>query len=119
MLMINYIASKQLSPSSQSQSASGSESDVYGASQRRTVAKKNRRQFAQAASDSGPSHPEVRFSTRKAAKVSNYNEDDEDPFEEDDTEMTPNYWPAGQAEEVPAIDAILNHRPREKTSKWL
>ena len=120
--MIDYIASsKQLSPSIRSRSNSNSDSDseVYAVSQRRAV-KNNRRQVLQAASDSGPSHPEIRFSTRRAAKVSNYNEDDEDPFEEDDPEMlTPNYWPTGQAEDIPAIDAILNHRVRENTSKLL
>ena len=121
MLTIDHVApSKQPSPSGQSRSESDSESDVYGTSRRRTTVKKNRRQLVPATSDSGPSHPEVRFSTRRAVKVSNYNEDDEDPFEEDNTEMlTPNYWPAGQAEDAPAIDAILNHRARPKTSKLL
>ena len=49
--------------------------------------------------------------------MSNYNEDDEDMFEEDEADMlTPNYWVTGQEENVPAIDNILNHRPREKAS---
>ena len=60
----------------------------------------------------------MRFSTRKAAKVSNYNEDDEDMFEEDDPEMlTPNYWVTAADDTALAIDAILNHRLREGISK--
>ena len=59
----------------------------------------------------------MRFSTRKAAKVSNYNEDDEDMFEEDDAEMlTPNYWTTTADENIAAIDAILNHRIRQHIS---
>ena len=105
---------KQPSPSTKSASDSGSESDVYGASRRRTTSKKQRRHLIQGGSDSGPVHGEVRFSTRKAAKVSNYNEDDEDMFEEDDAEMlTPNYWTTTADENIAAIDAILNHRIRQ------
>ena len=55
----------------------------------------------------------MRFSTRKAAKVTNYNEDDGLGLSEEDTEnMTPNYWT--YAEDVgPAIDSVLNHRFKE------
>lgn len=39
-------------------------------------------------------------------------------FEEEDADMlTPNYWAAEQTEDVPAIDAILNHRPRASAGK--
>ncbi|MCJ1319670.1 hypothetical protein MMC15_005006 [Xylographa vitiligo] len=111
---------KQPSPSTKSASDSGSESDVYGASRRRTTSKKQRRHLIQGGSDSGPVHGEVRFSTRKAAKVSNYNEDDEDMFEEDDAEMlTPNYWTTTADENIAAIDAILNHRIRQDIDKDL
>ena len=112
------MTSKQPSLSAHSPSISESDSDVYGTSRRRATAKKHRRQLITAGSDSGPSHAEVRFSTRKAAKVSNYNEDDEDMFEEEDVDtLTPNYWAAEQAEDIPAIDAILKHRPRGSAGK--
>lgn len=110
--------SKQPSPSPKSASESESDPDVYGASRRRTTSKKQRRRLVHAGSDSGPTHGEVRFSTRKAAKVSNYNEDDEDTFEEEDPDMlTPNYWTTVPDENIQAIDLVLNHRLREGTSK--
>jgi chromodomain-helicase-DNA-binding protein 1 len=75
--------------------------------------KKNRRPVE---SDSlAPSHAEVRFSTRRAAKISNYNEDDEDGFSEDEAMLTPNYSATGPAENVPAIDIVLNHRLKDET----
>lgn len=62
-----------------------------------------------------PQLSEVRFSTRRAAKVANYNEDDGYGLsEEDDTEnLTPNYYYAYEEDNSPAIDAILNHRLKE------
>lgn len=72
---------------------------------------------------SGSAHGEIRFSTRKAAKVSTYNEDDDDMFNEDEDELTPNYWAAGPDESLPAIDVVLDHRLRDDTSEsipcWL
>ncbi|MCJ1475967.1 hypothetical protein MMC13_004631 [Lambiella insularis] len=111
---------KQPSPSAKSVTDSGSDSDVYGTSRRRTTTKKQRRRLLQGGSDLGPTHAEVRFSTRKAAKVSNYNEDDDEMFEEDDTEiLTPNYWATTASESTLAIDAVLNHRLRPDTIKDL
>ena len=75
------------------------------------------RRMLQAATEPPPVHGEVRFSTRKAAKVSNYNEDDEDPFDDEDNILTPGYWATAQEEDTPAIDAVLNHRLREDRSK--
>lgn len=100
---------------SSSAAESDSESDIYGSSRRKTINKKHRQQQLQASSDSGPAHGELRFSTRKAAKVSNYNEDDSDDFEEDmQTEV---YWQTTADANVPAIDAVLNHRLRDDISK--
>ena len=94
---------------------SDSESDIYGTSRRKANNKRHRRQQLPASSDSGPAHGELRFSTRKAAKVSNYNEDDSDEFEEDmQTEV---YWPPAVDADVPAIDAVLNHRLRNDISR--
>ena len=112
-------ASKHPTPAAQSPSESESESDIYGGARNRGVSKKQRRRLLQSAAGLAPTHAEVRFSTRKAAKVSNYNEDDGDMFSEDETDMlTTNYWATGADENVPAIDAVLNHRLKDDISKW-
>ena len=109
--------SKQPSPRVQMLSESDSDSDVYGSARRRTASRKQRRHHTQEASDSGPTHAELRFSTRRSARVSNYNEDDDDSFEEEDTDMlTPNQWVTVAEDNRPAIDAILNHRMKEGIS---
>ncbi|KAL9613639.1 MAG: hypothetical protein Q9167_001815 [Letrouitia subvulpina] len=88
----------------------GSESDIQGG------ARKRRRRTA-SAQDSPPTHGEVRFSTRKAAKVSNYNEDDDDIFD-DDEDMLPQYqYSTMPGEVVPEVDIVLKHRLREDTAK--
>ena len=110
------IVSHQPSASPPSLNESDSESDVYGTSRRKKAGKKQRRAPSNG-SDSGPAHGEVRFSTRNAARVSNYNEDDSDDFEDEEDTMMQSYWPSTIEEDVPAIDAILNHRLREDVSK--
>ena len=110
-------ASKQHTPSAQSISDSDSDIDAYGGSRRALAAKKQHRRSAQPARDTTPAHGEVRFSTRKAAKVSNYNEDDEDMFDDEADMLPQTYWTALD-ENTPAIDAVLNHRLREDTSQW-
>jgi chromodomain-helicase-DNA-binding protein 1 len=86
------------------------EADAYGG-RRAKLTKKQRRRFLESGDHLAPSHAEVRFSTRRAGKVSNYNEDDDDAmFQEDDSEMTPNYWATEQEDNRPAIDTVLNHR---------
>ena len=92
--------------------------DAYsGPRRRRGNSKKQQRRLLHSVLDSAPTHGEVRFSTRKAAKVSNYNEDDDDEFNDELETLTPNYWPTGPDENVPAIDAVLNHRLREDISE--
>jgi len=60
----------------------------------------------------------VRFSTRRGAKVTNYNEDDNLGLSDEDTEeMTPNHTYAYE-DDAPAIDAVLNHRLKEGASEW-
>lgn len=91
---------------------SGSASEAYGQSQRRRTGRKSHSQ-PRGSSDSGPIHGEVRFSTRRAAKISNYNEDDDDIFDEDEAdEQTQRYGATTAEDNSPAIDAILNHRLR-------
>jgi len=55
---------------------------------------------------------EVRFSTRQAAKVTNYNEEDDYGLSEEDTQdATPNNWVVEQT--GPSVDTVLNHRLNE------
>lgn len=63
-----------------------------------------------------PNQGEVRFSTRRAAKVSNYNEDNDDLFEDEEDVLTPNYWATAGEVSAPAIDVVLGHRLRHDTS---
>lgn len=114
---IEAVASKQHTPSAQSPSDSESDIDGYGGSRRAVAAKKQQRRSLQPARDITPAHGEVRFSTRKAAKVSNYNEDDDDMFDDEADMMPQNNWDVSPEENVPAIDAVLNHRLRDDTSK--
>lgn len=113
--MLQYKVSKQPTPSGQSRTESESEIDAYGGPRRRLPVKKHRR-LLQPANPPSTSHGEVRFSTRKAAKVSTYNEDDDDIFDDDEDMLTPNYWPTGPDENLPAIDIVLDHRLREDSS---
>lgn len=108
---ISHHSSKQPTPAVGSLSDSDDGSDAYGG-RRAKMSKKQRRRLLQSAESLTPQHAEIRFSTRRAAKVSTYNEDeDDDMFEEDDPEiLTPNYWVNGQEDTSPAIDIVLNHR---------
>lgn len=110
----SHQSSKQATPMNGSGGDSDNDSDNYGGVRAR-LTKKQRRRFMESGGNLAPSHAEVRFSTRKAAKVSNYNEeDDDDFFDQAESEMmTPNYWPAGQEDSRPAIDIVLNHRMKE------
>ncbi|OCK85920.1 chromo domain-containing protein 1 [Lepidopterella palustris CBS 459.81] len=108
-------ASHQATPTLRSSPESGSESDTYVGARRNLPTKKQRqRQLQVAAGLLPPSRGEIRFSQRRTKQITNYNEDDdEDMFEEDESELTtPNYW--GTTEDYgPAIDTILDHRPKE------
>ncbi|KAI5369922.1 Putative chromo/chromo shadow domain, helicase, Helicase superfamily 1/2, ATP-binding protein [Septoria linicola] len=99
---------------------SDSDQDTYGGQRGRTFAKKHRQRLQDVASGSGtPQLGEVRFSSRRAGKVTTYNEDENfDNFEEDDDDnTTPNYWTYAEEDNTPAIDAILTHRVMEGTEK--
>ncbi|CAK4032372.1 related to transcriptional regulator CHD1 [Lecanosticta acicola] len=91
------------------------EDDTYGGQRGRSFAKKQRQKLQSMTSGSGtPQLSEVRFSTRRAAKVTNYNEDDNFDLSDEDTEnMTPNYWTYAEEDNSPAIDVVLNHRVKE------
>ncbi|WPG99478.1 chromodomain helicase hrp3 [Acrodontium crateriforme] len=97
------------SPASESE-----DDDTYGGQRGRTFAKKHRQKLQAGNSGRGtPQLSEVRFSTRKAAKVTSYNDDDDElGLSDDDTEMTPAYYYV-EEDNSPAVDAILNHRLKE------
>lgn len=90
---------------------SDSDSDEYGGGRARTSKAKRRRLLQ----NSAPAHAEVRFSTRNASRVSNYNEEEDDSmFEDDPDELTQNYWVNNNEDDNrPAVDIVLNHRVKE------
>lgn len=91
---------------------SDDDSDAYGGSKAR-LSKKQRRRLLQSGDNLAPTHAEVRFSTRRAAKISNYNEDDDDDmFEDDDPNAAANNYYYEEEDTRPAIDIVLNHRLR-------
>lgn len=114
VLTLSLTASMRESSRAATSEVSESDQDTYGGQRGRTFAKKHRQKLQGIASGSGtPQLGEVRFSSRRAAKVATYNEDENfDNFEEeDDTEnLTPNYWTYAEEDHTPSIDAILNHR---------
>ncbi|KAJ5151980.1 SNF2-related protein [Penicillium capsulatum] len=108
--------SRQPSKTSRSATASSfseTDSDEYGGKNARS-SKARRHRLKQAASRE-PSLSEVRFSTRNASKISNYNEEDDDSiFEDDPEELALSYWATDYAEDTrPAVDVVLNHRLKE------
>jgi len=88
-----------------------SESDEYGGK----ASKARRRRALKQSAGMDPSLSEVRFSTRNAAKVSNYNEDDDedDIFEDGADQVADNYWPHDYIDTRPAVDVVLNHRLKD------
>lgn len=92
---------------------------MYVGARRHILTKKQRRRQQQVAAGlAPPSQAEVRFSTRRAPKVTSYNEDDDDVFEEDESEMmTPSYYGNGADENLPVIDVVLKHRFKEGIGK--
>lgn len=107
---------RESSRAATSDASESEEDDTYGGQRGRTFAKKHRQKKSAIASGSGtPQLGEVRFSTRRAAKVTNYNEDENglDLSEEDTENMTPNYWTYAEDDNTPAIDQVLNHRVQD------
>ncbi|KAH8730976.1 P-loop containing nucleoside triphosphate hydrolase protein [Phaeosphaeriaceae sp. PMI808] len=95
---------------------SDSESDGYVNAKKNIPSRKERqRQLLVAEGRLPPSQAEVRFSARRTAQVTNYNEEAEDSFEEEEDDMTPNYWANPEEDVGPIIDKILDHRPKDGT----
>jgi chromodomain-helicase-DNA-binding protein 1 len=113
---VRPLASNQPTPVYRA-TGSDSESDGYVNAKKNIPTKKERqRQRFIAEGRLPPSQAEVRFSARRTAQVTNYNEEEEDSFEESENEMTPNYWAAAAEEDAgPIIDKILDHRPKDST----
>ncbi|KAL5438051.1 hypothetical protein PMIN07_005582 [Paraphaeosphaeria minitans] len=107
-------ASNQPTPVYRSTNTDSDESDGFVGARRDIPSKKERqRRQLVAEGQLPPSQAEVRFSARRTKAVTNYNEDGEESFEEEEDEMTPNYWAAAAAEDTgPAIDKVLDHRPK-------
>ncbi|CAL5870909.1 uncharacterized protein PFLUO_LOCUS5150 [Penicillium psychrofluorescens] len=105
----------QLSKASRSATASSlseTDSDEYGGKSAR-ASKARRRRLKEAASIE-PSFAEVRFSTRNASRINNYNEDEDDSiFDEDAGDAAPGYWLDAAEDTRPAVDVVLNHRLKE------
>nr|POE47512.1 chromodomain helicase hrp3 [Quercus suber] len=90
------------------------EDDTYGGQRGKSFAKKHRQKALVANSGSGtPQLGDVRFSTRRAAKITSYNEDDDLGLSDAESEdMTLGYYYV-QEDVGPAIDAVLNHKLKE------
>ncbi|KAF1956241.1 hypothetical protein CC80DRAFT_71737 [Byssothecium circinans] len=94
----------------------GSESDGYVGARRNIPSKKERqRRQLVAEGKLSPSHGEVRFSARRTKQVTNYNEDESEQFEASEDDMTPNYWASTVEETGPAIDRVLDYKPKDDT----
>ncbi|KAL8975191.1 MAG: hypothetical protein Q9197_000583 [Variospora fuerteventurae] len=106
--------SKPNSPSEVS--PTDSDSSTRRSPPRTTLLKKTPRRLVQSAATKTSPQADVRFApTRQAAKVSNYNEDDNDMF---DSEEDMQYeWVDAPNGNTPQVDMILNHRLRMDTSK--
>lgn len=105
--------SKQPTPALITSASHSDSDDVYVSNKKHLTKKLKRRQQDVAHGLAPPSVAELRFSTRRTAKITNYNENDDEQFEEDESEMvTPNYtegaYPTG-----PKIDVVLNHRLKD------
>jgi len=100
------------------QTFSDSESDSYGGRRAREQRKKERRrQLQTAAGMNGPSATDVRFSNRRAGKITTYAEDgnDDDLLEDDESDvLTPNYYVPEDT--GPAIDKVLDHRRKSDSA---
>ena len=102
-----------------SQNSDDSDPDTYGGERGKAFRKKQRRLLQSAASGRDtPNMGDVRFSSRRAAKVATYNEDAGLNFSEEEVETTPAYYT--YEDEGPAVDVVLNHRLKEGAGTcWL
>ncbi|KAI1180668.1 CHD1-like protein [Nemania sp. FL0916] len=102
-------SSKRGTPARQTP-AEHSDSDTYGGAKARSLIKKARRQQSQP--QSAHLYAEKRWSNRRAAQtVQTYEESD---IDEDESELTPNYWAGGDfPEDTEYIEKIVGHRLKD------
>nr|OQO28231.1 hypothetical protein B0A51_05380 [Rachicladosporium sp. CCFEE 5018] len=107
-------ASTRLSNVTSGQDDDSEADDAYGGAKGRAFAKKHRKMQGATSGAGTPQLGEVRFSSRRAGKVTTYNDDDElglsDEMDTEDIAENYIYEPVG-----PAVDLVLNHREREST----
>lgn len=111
-----FKVSKRSTPSQLVSSDSDSDIDAYDPSCPRSRGNKKlhpRRLLQDTSRDLTPNHSELRFPTRKAAKTTNYNEDDDDLFEDDEDAVQT--WTTVDLK--PGIDIVLDHRLRDDVGK--
>ncbi|KAI1259787.1 P-loop containing nucleoside triphosphate hydrolase protein [Xylariaceae sp. FL1019] len=101
-------SSKRGTPARQTPAGDSESEDTYGGAKARSLIKKVRRQQAQP--QSSHLYAEKRWSNRRAANtVMTYEESDIE--DEDESELTPNYWVGGElAEDTDYIEKVVGHR---------
>ncbi|KAI2466216.1 P-loop containing nucleoside triphosphate hydrolase protein [Annulohypoxylon bovei var. microspora] len=106
---ISRQSSKRGTPARQTP-ADDSDSDTYGGARARILIKKARQQQTQSQSSL---YAEKRWSNRRAAQqVQTYHESDVD--DEDESELTPNYWGGEElAEDSMYIEKVVGHRVKD------
>ena len=101
------IASARATPAEESLE-SNSDSDAYAISRRAAISKRRKR----LQNDGTLAPPPQRFSERRAAKVANYNEDD-DGFSDDEEMATPNGWAWAADATTSGIDLVMDAKPKD------
>lgn len=105
------LASKRPTPARRTTISADSDSDAYGNARQRGASKKKKQPANNSTANLGNAQGEVRFSTRSAKKVHNYNEDEDDSAMEDI--MTPEYAVSAAVDEGPVIEAVLKYKLKE------
>src|SRR5207237_5697263 len=90
--------------------ADDSDSDTYGGARAKSFRKKARRQQEL---QPALALAEKRWTSRRAAQVSAGAYQESDVEEEDESELTPNYWAAEVNDTSPYIERILRHRVKD------
>lgn len=107
---LTSLVTKRLSPSDHS--STEDECDSYGRRKSKGRTKRRRLHATEITRTA-----EVRFSSRSAGKVTNYNEEESDNFSDEDEayDYSTTVQTAYEAE-VPAIELILDYRPKSDAS---
>ncbi|KAI0388031.1 P-loop containing nucleoside triphosphate hydrolase protein [Hypomontagnella monticulosa] len=107
---ISRQSSKRGTPARQT-AADDSDSDTYGGARARTLMKKARREQGQAQSTIWA---EKRWSNRRAAQQVQTYQEESDVDEDDESELTPNYWTGEDlAEDSMYIEKVVGHRVKD------